>query len=55
MTKEQMAVFDGKLSEVIKTLKAFSPKYNPNPYTQDIREIVEDLYRLQDRVREDWR
>lgn len=55
MTKEKMVVFDGKLSEYIKGLKEFESKDEPHAYTQSIREVTEDLYRLQDRVREDSR
>ena len=55
MTKDQLPAFDAKLSGIIKSLQEDAPKDNPHAYTQDIREIIEDLYRLQDRVREDWR
>lgn len=55
MTRDQLPLFDAKLSEVIKTLKEFESKESPHAYTQDIREVTEDLYRLQDQVREDWR
>jgi len=62
MTKAEMAVFDGELSNAIKLmrdvktiLEKFESKDKPHAYTQAIRKISEDLRCLQDRVRDDWR